>query len=68
MREMTRTRRIRNALQRLVGKLRVIAGRLSGRRRTTMRGLADQRKADLKDDVESVKDVGRKTRRRLSRK
>jgi uncharacterized protein YjbJ (UPF0337 family) len=62
---MTWMQRIRNAIRRLVGRTRVVVGRATGRRRTTMHGIADQRKADLRDDVATVKGMGRKATRRL---
>jgi uncharacterized protein YjbJ (UPF0337 family) len=55
--------------------MKVAAGRMGGRRRTMVRGRADQAKADLRDDTENVrqdaKDVragARKTKRRLRRR
>jgi uncharacterized protein YjbJ (UPF0337 family) len=72
---MASTRRIKNASRRTIGRMKVAAGRIGGRRRTMIRGRADQAKADLRDDTENVrqdaKDVragARKTKRRLRRR
>jgi len=54
--------RTRNAFQRAKGKVRVVAGRLTGRRRTVIRGRVDQAKADLKDGVEDLKNLGRQVK------
>lgn len=55
--------RAKNTLQRASGRAKELTGRLTGKRRTTLRGRLTQGKADVKDDALDAKKSARKLKR-----
>ena len=56
---MSATDKARNKVQRARGKVKEAVGRITGDRITERRGRADQRKSNLKDAGEKIKDAVR---------
>ena len=57
---MAKTDKVRNATQEAKGKLKEVVGKASGDDNLRLEGKADQRKANLKQAGEKVKDAVKK--------